>query len=163
MGVNPSLSSPPTPCSLLGIHIFVLYVCVCISDLQITSSVPLARFMYVLIYSIHFSLSDLLHSVWHSLGPPKSLQTTHLDNKAWSSRFVCCTCNGFLGVELWAQPHSSIMWHCFLLRKRSWQMPQLTALFVYELLLVKCCVPQKINFEMVITCRRFISECLGDL
>ena len=158
-----SIKIPPTPCSLLGIHIFVLYECVCISAMQITSSVPFSRFMYVSIYNIHFSLFDLLHSVWHSLGPSTSLQTTHLDNKAWSSRFVCCIWNGFLGVELWAQPPSSIMGHCLLLRKRSWQMPQLTVLFVYELLLAKCCVPQKINFEMVITCRRFITECFGDL
>ena len=42
-------------------------------------------------------------------------------------------------------------------------MPQLIALFDCELLLVKCYVPQKIHFEMVITCRRFISECFGDL
>ena len=32
--------------------------------------------VYALIYDICFSLSDLLHSVWQSLGPSTSLQTT---------------------------------------------------------------------------------------
>ena len=32
--------------------------------------------IYVLAYCICFSLSDLLHSVWHSLGPSTSLQIT---------------------------------------------------------------------------------------
>ena len=33
--------------------------------------------IYALIYDICFSLSDLLHSVWQSLGPFTSLQMTH--------------------------------------------------------------------------------------
>ena len=55
---------------------------------------------------INMFFSFWLHSVWHSLGPSTSLQMTHLDNKTWSSRLVCCIWSGFLNVELWAQPPS---------------------------------------------------------
>ena len=56
--------SPPPPLSPLGVHTFVLYICVSISALQTGSSVPFSRFhIYVLKYDICFSLSDLLHSV----------------------------------------------------------------------------------------------------
>ena len=43
--VDPSLSVHPTPTSLslLGVHIFVLYLCVSISVLQIKSSIPFFR------------------------------------------------------------------------------------------------------------------------
>ena len=52
------------PLSPLGVHTFVLYICVSISALQTGSSVPFSRFhIYALIYAICFSLSDLLHSV----------------------------------------------------------------------------------------------------
>ena len=55
--VNPNLPIHPTPASPLGIHTFVLYVCVSISALQISSSVPFFRFhIYALIYDICFSL-----------------------------------------------------------------------------------------------------------
>ena len=57
----PNLSQPPPP---LGVHTCVLYVCVSVYALQIGSSVPFSRlYIYVLIYEIHFSFSDLLHSV----------------------------------------------------------------------------------------------------
>ena len=55
---------PPLPLFPLGVHTFVLYICVSISALQTSSSVPFSRFhIYALIYDICFSLSDLLHSV----------------------------------------------------------------------------------------------------
>ena len=38
--VSPNLPVPPTPPSTLGVHMFVLYVCVCVSALHIRSSVP---------------------------------------------------------------------------------------------------------------------------
>ena len=58
---SPNLSQPSSP---LGVHTCVLYVCVSVYALQIGSSVPFSRFyIYVLIYEIYFSLSDLLHSV----------------------------------------------------------------------------------------------------
>ena len=62
---------PHSSLSPLGIHMFILYVCVSISSLQMCSSVPSSRsHTHVLIYNICFSLSDLLHSVWQSLGHP---------------------------------------------------------------------------------------------
>ena len=54
----------PSPLSSLDVHAFVLHICVSISALQTGSSVHFSRFhIYVLIYDICFSLSDLLHSV----------------------------------------------------------------------------------------------------
>ena len=60
------------PLSSLGVYTFVLYICVSISALQISSSVSFYRcHIYMLLDSICFSLSGLLYSVWQSLGPPK--------------------------------------------------------------------------------------------
>ena len=39
--------------------------------------------IYVLIYDVCFSLSDLLHSVWQSLGPSTSLQMTQFRSFLW--------------------------------------------------------------------------------
>ena len=67
-----------------GIHIFVLYVCVSISTLQIRLSIPFFfRFhIYALIY-ICFLLSDFHHSVCQSLIPSTSLQTVLLCPFLW--------------------------------------------------------------------------------
>ena len=50
--------------------------------------------IYVLAYGICFSLSDLLHSVWQSLGPSTSLQITQLCFFLWLSNitlYICAT------------------------------------------------------------------------
>ena len=47
-----------------------------------------------LIYDICFSLSDLLHSVWQSLGPSMSLQMTQFHSFLWLSNiplYICTT------------------------------------------------------------------------
>ena len=68
--VNPTLSIHPSSSSPLGVHTFVLFVCVSVSALQMGSSVHFSRFhIYVLIHDICFSLSGLYYSVWQSLGP----------------------------------------------------------------------------------------------
>ena len=68
---------PPPAASPLGVHTFVLYICVSISSLQTGSSLPFSRFhIYVLIYDACCSLSDLFHSVWQSLDASTSLQIT---------------------------------------------------------------------------------------
>ena len=56
----------------------ILYVCVFIPVLPLGSSEPFFfRFhIYALAYGICFSHSDLLHSVWQTLGPSTSLQLT---------------------------------------------------------------------------------------
>ena len=60
--------------------------------------VPLYHFsrfhIYVLIYDICFSLSDLLHSVLQSLGPSTSLQMTQFQTFLWltnSQLYICTT------------------------------------------------------------------------
>ena len=68
-------TSPSPDC----VHTFILSVYVSIPALQIGSSVPLffPRFhIYVLMYDIHLSLADLLHSEWQTLSPSTSLQMT---------------------------------------------------------------------------------------
>ena len=50
--------------------------------------------IYVLTYGICFSLSDLLHSVWQSLGPSVSLQMTQFCSFLWLSNiplYICIT------------------------------------------------------------------------
>ena len=50
--------------------------------------------IYVLIYDICFSLSDLLHSVWQSLDPTNSLQMTQFHSFLWLSNiplYICTT------------------------------------------------------------------------
>ena len=50
--------------------------------------------IYVLIYDICFSLSDLLHSVWQSLDPSTSQQMTQIRSFLWLSNialYICTT------------------------------------------------------------------------
>ena len=50
--------------------------------------------IYALIYDISFSLSNLLHSVWQSLGPSTSLQMTQFHSFLWLSNiplYICTT------------------------------------------------------------------------
>ena len=50
--------------------------------------------VYTLMYNICFSPSDLLHSVWQSLGPSTSLQMTQFRSFLWLSNiplYVCTT------------------------------------------------------------------------
>ena len=65
MYVNPNLSLHPTPTTFpLGIHPFVLYICLYFCFVNTIIYTNFFRFhIYVLIYDICFSLSDLLHSV----------------------------------------------------------------------------------------------------
>ena len=59
-------------------HKSTLYVCVSVPALQIASPLPSSFFfrfqMYVLIYRISFSLSDVLHCVQRALATPTSVQ-----------------------------------------------------------------------------------------
>ena len=63
--------SPPPPCT----HIRPLYphLSSCPAN-RLISTVTLEFHVYVLTYNICFSLSDLLHSVWQTLGSSTSLQ-----------------------------------------------------------------------------------------
>ena len=93
----PSLSPRPQVCSLR----LRLYSC------------PAPRFfrtiffffrfhIYVLPYGICFSLSDLLHSVWQSLGPSTSLQITQFRFFLWLGNiplYICATSSS--SIHLW--------------------------------------------------------------
>ena len=48
--------------------------------------------IYALAYSICFSLSDLLHSVWQTLGPSTSLQITQFCFFLWLSLYTLYIC-----------------------------------------------------------------------
>ena len=53
------------------------------------SSVPFSRFhLYALVCNICFSVSDLLPSVWQTLGPPTSLQMTWFCSFLWLSDVI---------------------------------------------------------------------------
>ena len=68
----------PTPLSLLGVYTFVLYIYLHFCFVNRFLKIHFSRFyLYALIYNICFSLSDLLHSVWQTLGPFTSLQMTY--------------------------------------------------------------------------------------
>ena len=76
---------PPSP--YLLVHLSILYICVSIPALELGSLVPFfSRFhIYVLIYSICFSFSDLLHSIGETLGPSMSVQITLFHSFYWLS------------------------------------------------------------------------------
>ena len=48
--------------------------------------------IYVSIYNICFSLSDLLHSVWQSLDPTTSIQMTQFRSFLWLSNILLYIC-----------------------------------------------------------------------
>ena len=69
-------------------------VSICLFSISVSLFLPckpvhlyhFSRFhIYALIYDISFSLSDLLHSVWQSLGPSMSLQMTQFLSFLWLS------------------------------------------------------------------------------
>ena len=65
---------------------FVLYICLyfCFVNKIVYSN--FFRFhIYVLIYDVGFSLSELLHSVWQCQGPSTSLQMTQFRSFLWLS------------------------------------------------------------------------------
>ena len=59
--------------------------------------------IYVLAYSICFSLSDLLHSVWQTLGPSTSLQITQFRFFLWLSNiplYICTTSSSSIHLSM---------------------------------------------------------------
>ena len=61
LSIHPTLYFLPASC----VHKSVLSVCVSIAAVQIGYQYNISRFhVYVLVYDICFSLSDLLHSVY---------------------------------------------------------------------------------------------------
>ena len=56
--------------------------------------------MYALMYDICFSLSDLLHTVWQTLGTSISPNMTQFCSFLWLSNIAWCVCNTSLSVHL---------------------------------------------------------------
>ena len=88
-----STQSPSSTHSLPSprVYPFVLYICV--------YSCPAHRFIWTmfldsmyLCYYICFSLSDLLHSVWQTLGSSVSLQMTQYCSFLWLSNILLYIC-----------------------------------------------------------------------
>ena len=83
----PSLS----PCQVHSLHLR-LYSC---PAPRFIRTIFFFRFhIYVLAYGICFSLSDLLHPVWQTLGPSTSLQITQFRFFLWLNNiplYICAT------------------------------------------------------------------------
>ena len=74
----------------------------------------LRLYIYVLAYSICFSLSDLFHSVWQTLGPSTSLQITQFRFFLWLSNiplYICATAS--LSIHLSIDHHILINYNLF--------------------------------------------------
>ena len=82
--------SPPSPAVSTK---SVLYVCISVAALQISSSVPFSRsHIYAFRYHICFSLSDLLHSLRQALGSSTSLELTQMCSFIWQGNtplYIC--------------------------------------------------------------------------
>ena len=93
MSIPISQFIPPFP-PLVSIRLFSISVSLFL-PCKLVHLYHFSRFhIYVLIYNICFSLSDLLHSVWQSLDPYTSLQMTQFRSFLWLSNsplYICTT------------------------------------------------------------------------
>ena len=81
----------PSPSLCPQVHSLQLHLYSCPAPRFIRTIFFFLRFLiYVLAYSICFSFSDLLHSVWHTLGPSTSLQITQFHFFLWLSNIPLC-------------------------------------------------------------------------
>ena len=85
--ISQFIPPPPPPAAfplLVSIHLFSTAVSL-FMPCKLVHLYHFSRFhIYVLTYNIFF-LSDLLHSVWQSLGPSTSLQMTQFRSFLWLS------------------------------------------------------------------------------
>ena len=99
------------------------------TQLKLLSAYHFSRFhMYALVYGICVSLSDLLHSVWQTLGSSMFLQMVQFHFFLWPSNIPLCICTtSFLSIPLLIKvPKSSwftenslafpclLLWHSLL-------------------------------------------------
>ena len=94
--ISQFIPPPPHPwLSPLHVHTFVLYICVSISALQTGSSVPFFYIPHICVNIWYlFCTSDLLHSVWRSVGPSMPLQMTQFHSFLWLGNiplYICTT------------------------------------------------------------------------
>ena len=77
---------PPAPLSPLGGCTLVLPICVSILPWKTVHLYHFSRLhIYAFTYDICFSLSDWLHSVWHSLDPSTPVPMNQLSSFLWLS------------------------------------------------------------------------------
>ena len=83
----------------VSIHLFYMSVSLCfVYKIVYTNFI---RFhIYVLLYDICFSLSDLPHSVWQSLGLFMSPQMTQFCSLLWQSSVPFYMCITYLSISL---------------------------------------------------------------
>ena len=102
-----SSSYPSCPPFTLGNYKFAFYIC----DSYFVNKLICNIFVIDCTYKwyIYFSLSDLLHSAWQSLGPSMLLQMALFHSLLWLSRIPLCICTTFFLI------HSSVDGHfsCF--------------------------------------------------
>ena len=95
--ISQFIPPPPSPCHfppLVSMSLFSTSVSLFLPCKPV-HLYHLSRFhIYVLIYDIYFSVSDLVHSVWQTLGPSTSLQMTQFRSFLWLSNiplYICTT------------------------------------------------------------------------
>ena len=95
--ISQFITPPPPPCHfppLVSIRLFSTSVSLFL-PCKLVHLYHFSRFhIHALIYDICFSLFDLLHSVWQSLGPSTSLQMTQFRFFWWLSNiplYICTT------------------------------------------------------------------------
>ena len=88
----------PSPCPCPQVHSLRLHLYSCPAPRFFRTFLYFYFFfrfhIHVLAYGICFSLSDLLHTVWQTLGPPTSLQITQFRFFLWLSNiplYLCAT------------------------------------------------------------------------
>ena len=85
----PNSSDHPLPLSPVCPYVCSLPLCLFL-PWRLVHLYHFSRFhVYALIYDLCFSLSDILHSVWQSLGPSMSLQMTQFHSFLWLSNTHC--------------------------------------------------------------------------
>ena len=92
--------SSPSPCPQVHSLRLSLYSCPAPRFIRTTFFFFFSFHIYVLAYGICFSLSDLLHSAWQTLGPSTSLQIAQFHYFLWLSNiplYICATSSSIIG------------------------------------------------------------------
>ena len=80
----------PSPFLCPQVHSLRLHIYSCPTPRFFRTIFSLRFHIYVLACGICFSISDLFHSVWQTLGPSTSLQITQLHSFSWLSNIPLC-------------------------------------------------------------------------
>ena len=103
---------------LLSIHVFVLYVCVSISALQISSSIPFSpRSHRCALYTIFVLLVLTYFTLYESLGAPMSLRMAKFHSFQWPSNvplsiYTASSLSAPLLMDVRLPPHAGCWTQC---------------------------------------------------